>query len=468
MQASPSARDNERERTQPSKKNLTEEVQREVAKEIGMLLARLTRQGSSIDLEASEAAIRTAVHETGATILEKLLNSGEESLSKGRVDCGSGHNGCRLVGHRSKDVMTVVGPIKIRRAYYHCGECGCGVTPYDTQLDIVGTKFSPGVRRLMGLVGGKESFDEGRRDLEELAGIKVQTKAVERVAEAIGEQIEAAGKRERDTAVGSNVTPIKSIPKLYISFDGTGVPVIKREAQGRPGKGENGEAGTREVKLGCVFTQTGLDEKGRPQRDEASTTYVGAIETAEAFGWRIHGEAERRGLRQAEQVTVLADGARWIWNLADEHFPRSIQIVDLYHAREHLSDLSQIVYGIGSEKARQWNTDRKAELDKGDVEAVLRSMRRLRPQCDQVKAEVRKTANYFDNNKERMRYGKFREMGLFVGSGVIEAGCKTIAGQRLKRSGMQWSLRGANAIIALRCAQLGGTWDEYWDARAVA
>ena len=235
-------------------------------------------------------AIRTAVHEAGAIILEKLLNMGQGTEDESVVKCGAGHD-CRLVDYRSKEITTVVGRIKVRRGYYYCGECGQGVAPGDKQLDIVGTMFSPGVRRLMGLVGGKESFDEGRRDLEELACIKVQTKAVERVAEGIGEQIEAAGQKERDKAVASNVVPIKSIPKLYVSFDGTGVPVTRRETEGRPGKGEHGEAGTREAKLGCVFTQTELDEKGRPKRDEASTTYVGAIETAEEFGWRIHGEA---------------------------------------------------------------------------------------------------------------------------------------------------------------------------------
>jgi hypothetical protein len=258
------------------------------------------RQGAEIDLEASEMSIRAAVHEAGAIILEKLLNSRSRDVTADErtVKCGSGH-GCRFVDYRSKGVTTVVGPVKVRRAYYYCVECGEGVVPGDKQLDIVGTKFSPGARRLMGLVGGKESFDEGRRDLEELACIKVQTKAVERVAEEIGEQIEAAGQKERDKAVASNIVPIKSIPKLYVSFDGTGIPVTRRETEGRPGKGEHGEAGTREAKLGCVFTQTELDEKGRPKRDEASTTYVGAIETAEEFGWRIHGEAERRGLRRA-------------------------------------------------------------------------------------------------------------------------------------------------------------------------
>jgi hypothetical protein len=319
----------------------------------------------------------------------------------------------------------------------------------------------------MGRVGGKESFNEGRQDLAELAGIKVQTKAVERVAEGIGAELEVLGRKERQRAMAAQkVVPLKSLAKLYVSFDGTGVPVIKRETEGRRGKSVTGEAHTREVKLGCVFTQTAVDEQGRPVRDEAATTYVGAIETAPEFGWRIYGEAERRGLRHAAQLIIIGDGAPWVWGLAAEHFPGAIEIVDLYHARAHLTDLSKLVYGVASAKAKEWSTARLAQLDEGEVESLLVSLRRLRPTAAKTQEAVRQAIGYFNGNRERMRYAKFRHQGLFVGSGVIEAGCKTIVGYRLKQSGMRWSLRGANAIIALRCAQLSGRWEEFWEMRA--
>ncbi len=436
-----------------------------MAQEIERLVGRLLRQESGLDLEASEMAIRTAMHEAGAVLLEKLLNSGARGYQRAGVKCAEGH-GATFVDYRSKEITTVVGTVELKRAYYHCGACGQGILPQDEELDIVGTSFSPGVRRLISRVGGKESFNEGRQDLEELAGIRVKTKEVERIAEAIGAEIEVLGQRERGQIMTGKVVPLKPVAKLYISFDGTGVPVIKRETAGRRGKWESGEARTREAKLGCVFSQTGVDEKGRPVRDEASTTYVGAIEVAAAFGWRIYGEAERRGARRAAQVIIIGDGALWVWGIAEEHFPNATQIVDLYHAREHLIDLSKIVYGVGHSKAKQWGAERIAQLDEGEVEALLSSMRRLRPTAENVKEELRKTVNYFETNIERMRYAEFRRQGLFVGSGVIEAGCKTIVGQRLKQSGMRWSLRGANAIIALRCAELSGRWEEFWEMRA--
>lgn len=433
-----------------------------MAQELEHLLECLLRPTSAFDLEASEVFIRSAMHRAGGLVLERVLSQqGQSSL----VKCQAGHE-ATFVDYRGKELTTVVGKISLRRGYYYCGECGQGVLPRDAELDIVGTSFSPGVRRMMGRLGGKESFNEARGDLAELAGIKVETKAVERVAEALGAEFEVLGQGERRQAMAENVVALKAVPKLYISVDGTGVPVVKRETRGRRGKGENGEARTREVKLGCVFTQTTADEKGRPQRDEASTTYVGAIEAVTEFGWRIYGEAERRGLRRAATVIFLGDGAPWIWRLAEEHFPGAIQIVDLYHAREHLTDLSKVIYGPETPKTRQWSSARSAQLDEGDVEAVVSSMRRLRPHGSKAKEVLRRTINYFENNIERMRYRQFRQQELFVGSGVVEAGCKTIVGYRLKQSGMHWSVRGANDIIALRCVQLGGRWEEFWEMRA--
>ena len=419
-----------------------------------------------LDLEATEMALRASMHQIGGGVLEQLLNADGGGYCGPHLACGQGHQAA-FVDYRRKGVLTVLTSIQVRRAYYHCAACGAGVTPKDRELDIVGTSFSPGVRRLMGRVGGKEPFDEGRRDLEELAGVAVKTKEVERIAEAIGEQVEAAALPERDAALAGTVVPLKGVPKLYIALDGTGVPMVPHETRGRPGKDETGQAKTREAKLGCVFTQTSLDDRGRPVRDEASTTYVGAIETAEAFGGRIYTEAVRRGMTHAAQVIVLGDGAPWIWGIAEEHFPGTIQIVDLYHAREHLADLSKVVYGPATVTAKGWAAARSEDLDAGEVERVVAAIGRLRPRGEQAKAEVRKARGYFQTNAERMRYARFRSHGLFIGSGVVEAGCKTLVGRRLKQSGMRWTVRGANAILALRCAELSGRWEEFWEARSV-
>ena len=243
----------------------------------------------------------------------------------------------------------------------------------------------------------------------------------------------------------------QEIATMYIEMDGTGVPVVGRETQGRRGRGEDGKAKTREAKLGCIFTQTVTDKKGRPVRDEESTTYVGGIQEAAPFGKRIYAEAARRGLIYAKRVVVLGDGAPWIWGIADMHFPGAIQIVDLYHALERLAEVGKSVYGTENSKWKEWAEPRREALKRGDVESVVRSLKRLRPYgLDQMKS-VHNAIDYFQTNRERMRYGKFRETGLFIGSGVVEAGCKNVIGKRLKQSGMWWTVRGANAILWLRC-----------------
>mgnify|MGYP001572376970 CR=1 FL=1 len=410
-------------------------------------------------------AIRASMHQLGGVVLEKLLNADGGGYRGARLDCAQGHQ-AGFVDYRRKEVLTVLAPVQVQRAYYHCAGCGDGVIPKDQELDIAGTSFSPGVRRMMGRVGGKESFAEGRRDLHELAGVVVRTKAVERVAEALGEQVEAVALQERQLALAGKLVPLKSVPTLYIAMDGTGVPMVPHETRGRPGKAEPGQAKTREAKLGCVFTQTRLDPAGRPVRDDESTTYVGAIEPAEVFGRRLYAEAVRRGIGRAVRAVVLGDGAPWIWGIADEHFPGAIQTVDLYHAREHVAELAKLVYGPGSAAAKAWAAARDQELDAGDVEQVVAAMRDLRSRRAEGQEAVRKAVSYFEINAERMRYARFRSQGLFVGSGVVEAGCRTIVGLRLKQSGMRWTVRGANAIIALRCAELSGRWEEFWEARA--
>lgn len=423
-----------------------------------------------MDLEATEMAIRSSMHGVGGVLLEKLLDS-DSGYRGPRVPCRQGHE-AEFIDYRTKQVLSVLSRIRLRRAYYHCSPCHEGVIPKDSDLDVVATSFSPGVRRLMGRVGGKEPFAEGRRDLEELAAIVVKTKEVERVSEAIGEQMAAITGKQCAAALSGRIVLLpRPVPKMYIAIDGTGVPMVPRETQGRQGKDPSGKAKTREAKLGCVFTQTAVDDEGRPVRDDESTSYVGAIETSERFGPRIFTEAIRRGIRCAEKVIVLGDGAPWIWTLAGEHFPGATQIVDLYHAREHLSGLAKVLYGPGTSKAQDWAKARIDELDDDEsdargVETVLAAMRRLRPTAENAQDELRKAMEYFETNAERMRYRQFRHQGLFVGSGVVEAGCKTIVGRRLKQSGMHWTVRGANAILALPCWDLSGRCEQFWEARA--
>lgn len=418
-------------------------------------------------MEATEVSVRCSMLEVGGVLMEKLLNADRGDHQGARVPCGAGHE-AEFIEYRTKQVTTVLSEVAIKRAYYYCAVCKHGLIPKDQKLDIEKTSFSPGVRRMMARVGAKESFDNGRQDLEELAGVKVTTKEVERVAEAIGFQVEGVARRERVQIMEGKIIPFaRPVPILYVAIDGTGVPVVPSEVIGRKGK-QTEMAKTREAKLGAVFTQTNVDVKGHAVRDEASTTYVGSIETADAFGPGIYAEAVRRGLNRARKVVLLGDGAVWIRGITEEHFPNAIQIVDLFHALEYLSKIGKLVHGPTGPTVTRWFQKQKNELKQGDVKKVITAIKRLKHHNPSVREEIAKTLGYFETNKERMKYAKWIKQGLFVGSGVIEAGCKMIVGQRLKQSGMRWTVKGANAIIALRCCQISGRWEEFWENRAAA
>ena len=428
------------------------------------------RKTGRLDLEATEMALRAALHRAGAAALSQLLQFPAPSKEGRTLACPCGQP-AHYRERRSKPVLTAVGPVEVLRPYYLCAHCGVGQFPVDVELDIENTEFSPGVRRMQAIVGQEAPFDHGREQRKVLAGLEVTTKSVERTAEAIGAAIAEREQAEIHKALQLELPVVVGQPMgiLYVQMDGTGVPVVKKETVGRKGKTDGQPAHTREVKLGCVFTQTTWDQEGYPIRDPDSTTYTGAIESAEEFGRRIYAEAWGRGWSRALQKVVIGDGAEWLWNLVALHFPGVTQIVDLYHARQHLWEVARRLFPNEEGKQKAWmKIHQKRLLDRGKIEKLVGALRSIESSNPELIEKIRTEADYFERNAERMRYPKFRRQHLFVGSGVIEAGCKTVVAYRLKRSGMFWTVRGANAILALRCCHLNGEFEDYWEARRAA
>lgn len=443
-------------------------VHQEITRELDSLLPRIfaeRRKAGDLDLEAVELAFRSALHSAGAAGLSELLR--QPGPIPTTVPCACGHP-ARYKDLRRKPILTVLGPAHMLRAYYWCSHCRQGQFPADGARDIESTELSPGVRRMLALVGSEcSSFDHGRQQMELLADLEVTAKAVERMTETIGADIACRQQAaiQQTMQLELPVAAGQPIQTMYVQMDGTGLPMVAKETQGRTGKGEDGRAHTREAKLGCVFIQTTVDDQGRPVRDEQSTTYTGAIETAAEFSRRIYTEAHQRGWSRAQIKVVMGDGADWIWNICEEQFPGAIQIVDLFHARQHLWDLGGQLHPNDEKSKRKWVIPLQRRLDQGRIEKLVAKLRSLSPDNSELAATVRTEANYFERNAERMRYPKFRKQKLFVGSGVIEAGCKTVIGSRLKRSGMFWTVRGANAVIALRCCRHSRQFDDYWEIR---
>ncbi len=442
-----------------------ETLSRQFSSDIRVEIEALVGDGEAdgLDFEALETAVRRRMLELGARGVERRVNGDRSDHSSRHLPCSCGRE-ARYAGRHSKTFETVLGELTLERAYYHCADCGQGFFPRDRALGLDNTSLSPATTRMVGSAAALASFAEASSLLAELAGVRVEAKQVERVAEGLGRAIadDERGVVEREQPGAST---------MYLGMDGTGVPVRRQETEGRQGKQSDGSAKTREGKLVLVWTAESRNREGQPMRDPGSVSYSGAIESAAsrdtdpepaAFARRVWREAERRGFGFARRRVILGDGAAWIWNLANEQFPGATQVVDLFHAKQHLSQVSKALHGTDPQRAQVWTQARWDELEGGRLADLTAALREHAGICE----EARQCADYVERNRERMRYAQFRARGLCVTSGVVEAGCKVAVGLRLKQAGMHWSVGGANSILALRCCKLSGRYEDFWERRS--
>jgi hypothetical protein len=422
--------------------------------------------GAELDIQAIEKGFRAAALHDGDTAFRHFLSM----IRDGEQKCPQCQTKLTKIDEREKTIVSLMGTGAIKRTYYECPNGHGHFVPRDGLLGVQGTSFTPGVRLSVSKLAAAGSFEWAHTTLEELAGVCVSAKEAQRISEAAGEVAES----KNQWRINDAMAPVPARSKMdertetvndinatfYIEYDGTGVPMTRRELDGRKGKQPDGGAKTREVKVGCTFTQSALDDDGNPLRDDNSTSYFGSIETADKFGWRVFSEALRRNAHSYARTAIIGDGAKWIWGIASQHFPDAIQIVDLYHAKEHLYELTRNLFPNPEERALVLADWIKA-LEDGDVAALSEKILAVSGLNETQLEKAQTEAAYFTDNADRMRYKEFKDDKLFVGSGVVEAACKTVVGARLKQSGMFWSVRGANAIIALRCTDLSCDGDFY-------
>ena len=404
------------------------------------------------NLEAVELGLREAIFRDLCQVLEELLN--DPTLP---VPEDASRPGEKCHADRPKEMLTLFGPVRLSRNYYHAAAEQVGRVPLDRALGLW-EGYSPGVLRLVCRAAARFPFETAAAELKAYCGLEVEGRQMQRIAQDLGPKVRA---------VQQQLPPFKHdsgpIPIFYAAVDGTGVPMVPEELEGRVGKQPDGSAKTREVKLGCIFTQTTTDEEGLPLRDYQSTSYVAGFETAADFMVRVRQEAIRRRMAAAWLVVLLGDGAAWIWEQGQKGFPMAFQILDLYHALEHLATLTRLLEDQPETARTLWRTWRELLLADQVAEVLSQARQQAAKLAGQTAELAHKEIAYFENNQSRMLYGTYRALGFFYGSGVVEAGCKTVIGGRCRGSGMRWSEPGATHILELRCCLFGNQFDQVWD-----
>jgi Uncharacterised protein family (UPF0236) len=401
-----------------------------------------------------EVLVRTAVFKSANALVGFLLQGAADTIDAAYQP----QPGQQSKGRVKTQVEGMFGSFPLERDYYYHEGKRQGHYPADAALGLE-TGHTPALTRLMCVEGADEtSYQKAEQHLAETGGIHVSARQIQRMVQRVGA---AAQKwQEREAQPGGSAVPI-----LYVSADGTGVPMRKEELAGRVGKQPDGTAKTRMAYLGCVFTQHRCDEKGHPVRDYESTTYVSSFGPIEEFGPCLRQDAIRRGLALALQVVLLIDGAEALAHMGRLCFPSAIQIVDFYHALEHASRV--LVALLGSKDHPDYKTRLGRWAKRLLNDKVEQLIAQARAECtSKAQAEaVEKELGYFVNNVTRMQYGTFRAKGFFIGSGVIEAGCKTVIGARCKQSGMFWGKPGAQNVLALRCIHSSRRLGLFWKDR---
>jgi hypothetical protein len=414
-------------------------------------------QPNGVAVQELEVLLRTAVFKSANQVMGYLLQRAAD-----RIDAGyQPPPGYHYKGRATIRVDGIFGAFELERDYYYHAGKKQGHYPADAALGLEGSA-TPALARLVCFEGAESaSYQKAEEHLRDTGGIHRDARQIQRLVQSVGPAAQKWQQREALVPLPGT----QAVPILYVSGDASGVPMRKEELEGRAGKQADGGAKTRMVNLGCIFTQHRVDEKGHPVRDYDSTTYVSTLGPMEEFGPLLRQEAIRRGLALALSVVLLIDGAEALAKLGRLCFSNAIQIVDFYHALEHAGRV--LVALLGSKD----HPDYKRRLEswarrllKDQVEKLIAEARQ---ECaGKANAQmVEKELGYFVNNVARMQYGTFRRRGFFIGSGVIEAGCKTVIGSRCKQSGMFWGEPGAENILALRCIQSSRRLDTFWKER---
>ena len=475
----------------------------EAESEIRQLLKRVEELNEG-DLRRVEQEVLTSMFALGRRVLERVIQeqmNTQEVSSRRQGSCGHAQ---RLVSIRPKHILTLLGPITIRRAYYCCllpdtetkqeqpVDCMRGEAPADARWGIGKRRTSAGVQEQISYLCASLTLEEAAATFSRLYPLQMSARQALFLMQPVGEALAARDQQQINTiweqAAHKHTTPTPSpsqsdldtspIERFYIELDGVfarlrrgSVPMEEHE------HGREGDV-YREIKVGAVFQAKPGRERSElvegvyvDEPVEASLHYVAQRTALGDFGRHLYALAVGQGLLRAQQVVVLGDGAPWLWRLVEEHFPNAVQIVDLYHAKEHVWEVAASVFGRSHPEGVAWAKQACDWLVHGQIDTLVKAIAALpavAPLAGQSKSVPEQAIGYFTSNASRMRYPSFRAQGMQIGSGVAEATCKTVVSTRAKRAGMRWTPQGLDALLPLRTSVLNGSFDAFWQGRSHA
>jgi hypothetical protein len=402
-----------------------------------------------------EQHVLRVLKELGASLVAGLCALAAPADPIARIPCACGHQAA-YQRQRTAQVATLLGPISLERSYYLCAACGVGQHPLDAQLQVCAGSRSQALDELLALLGAtQDSFVQAAQVLERLTLVHVSANSVRQATEQLGAVLleqQAQERSEPDASPARRSCATARASRLYVSMDGVLAHLHER--------------GWSEIKVGCCYQTCTRMERKRPEHliiRTHSVSYVSALEEAREFGWRLWQEAVRRGVLEADEIVVLGDGAHWIWNIAETHFPRATQIVDWYHASQYLWTAASAIWGEASSERGEWAHAQLDLLWAGKVSEVLGELDIWREKGEAVEAAV----SYYTEHQTRMDDASYRARGLQIGSGTIESACKQLVSARLKQAGMIWDASGAAAVAEVRAWLLSERWQEAIALRGV-
>jgi hypothetical protein len=404
------------------------------------------------DLRTVELAVRDSLRIVGQAAMSELAEAYGTGRSGNRQACGCGSQARFKAVHARQVTDLYGGVLQLRRAYYFCEACGQGMLPLDRELGLGSEELTPALADIVEMLGVIAPFESAARVVEQTLGVQISGERVRRRTERTGAQCLVADEMaaQRACAPGGLEPSVAERPMVteqhfYVMVDGGMVPTHE---------------GYREAKVGVCFKTDDHIEKGETRHMLVHKRFFGDIDTADAFGQRMYAATQDHGVaHDGNNCDLLADGAPWIWNLKAEHLPQARETVDWYHAKEHIFTAAHALYGEGTQAATAWAEARAGELWREKHTNVLAALHSTRPRSPVAQQAVVELDRYITTNRRRMRYSSRRAAGLLVGSGPIEGGISYVVQNRLKRTGMRWSVCGARKILALRMRWASGTWE---------